>query len=89
MTQELATPERRAQLRRALSRRALSRRALSRRALDVGYTAGDLQSLFQRRSRTPVPQTLTYMIDDAARRHGGLHGQHSGAWGQPDQPGID
>ena len=36
MTQELATPERRAQLRRALSRRALSRRALSRRALDVG-----------------------------------------------------
>ena len=43
-----------------------------RRALDFGYSAHDLRSLFERRSRTPVPQTLTYMIDDAARKHGGL-----------------
>jgi len=43
-----------------------------RRALDIGYTAGDLHAIFARRSRTPVPQALTYLVDDVARRHGGL-----------------
>jgi hypothetical protein len=43
-----------------------------RRALDAGHTAADLQAMFTRRSRTAVPQSLTYMIDDVARRHGGL-----------------
>jgi hypothetical protein len=43
-----------------------------RRALDTGYAASDLHALFARRSRTPVPQALTYLIDDVARRHGGL-----------------
>jgi hypothetical protein len=43
-----------------------------RRALDSGYSAADLQGLFTRRSRTPVPQALAYLIDDVARRHGGL-----------------
>ncbi|HEY0359557.1 MAG TPA: helicase-associated domain-containing protein [Mycobacteriales bacterium] len=43
-----------------------------RRALDAGRTAGDLHTLFAARSRTPIPQSLTYLIDDTARRHGGL-----------------
>ena len=43
-----------------------------RRALDAGYTADDLHELFRRRSRTPVPQGLTYLVDDVARKHGGL-----------------
>ena len=43
-----------------------------RRALDAGYTANDLQQLVKRRSRTEVPQALTYAIEDVARRHGGL-----------------
>lgn len=43
-----------------------------RRALDAGYTAEDLHAWFDRRSRTPVPQGLRYLIDDVARRHGGL-----------------
>jgi hypothetical protein len=43
-----------------------------RRALDAGHTAADLQRIFALRSRTPVPQSLEYMIDDVARRHGGL-----------------
>jgi hypothetical protein len=43
-----------------------------RRSLDAGYSAADLHALFAQRSRTPVPQTLTYLIDDVARRHGGL-----------------
>ncbi|CAN5285073.1 helicase-associated domain-containing protein [soil metagenome] len=43
-----------------------------RRALDAGWSAQDLHSIFARHSRTPVPQTLSYLIDDIARRHGGL-----------------
>jgi hypothetical protein len=43
-----------------------------RRALDAGYAPADLHALFKRRSRTPLPQTLSYLIDDVARRHGGL-----------------
>ncbi|HEX6872150.1 MAG TPA: helicase-associated domain-containing protein [Micromonosporaceae bacterium] len=43
-----------------------------RRALDAGYTAADVHALFHRRSRTSLPQTLVYLIDDVARRHGGL-----------------
>ena len=41
-----------------------------RRALDAGRSAGDLHELFRSRSRTPIPQSLTYLIDDVARRHG-------------------
>lgn len=43
-----------------------------RRALDAGSTAAELQNLFTTHSRTPVPQSLTYLIDDVARRHGRL-----------------
>lgn len=43
-----------------------------RRALDTGRTANDLHALFKRHSKTPVPQSLTYLIDDVARRHGQL-----------------
>lgn len=43
-----------------------------RRALDAGRTAAELHELFARRSRTPVPQALTYLVDDVARRHGRL-----------------
>ena len=43
-----------------------------RRALDIGRTAGVLHAFFQKHSKTPVPQGLTYLIDDVARRHGQL-----------------
>ena len=43
-----------------------------RRALDAGRTAADLHELLRRRSATPVPQGLTYLVDDVARRHGRL-----------------
>ncbi|SEH63916.1 Helicase conserved C-terminal domain-containing protein [Mycolicibacterium rutilum] len=43
-----------------------------RRALDTGRTAGELHAFFERHSKTPVPQGLTYLIDDVARRHGQL-----------------
>ncbi|MER5564479.1 helicase C-terminal domain-containing protein [Streptomyces sp. NPDC002506] len=43
-----------------------------RRALDAGQTASDLQAFLTEHSRTPVPQPLSYLIDDVARRHGHL-----------------
>lgn len=48
--------------------------ATVRRALDAGRSAADLHELLRTRSRTPVPQSLTYLIDDVARRHGRLRG---------------
>lgn len=41
-----------------------------RRAMDAGRDAATLHDLLARISLTPVPQPLTYLIDDAARRHG-------------------
>jgi hypothetical protein len=46
--------------------------ATIRRALDTGCTASELHTLFERHSKTPVPQGLTYLVDDVARRHGQL-----------------
>ncbi|MBO2455908.1 helicase-associated domain-containing protein [Actinomadura barringtoniae] len=43
-----------------------------RRALDAGRTAADVTDLLTRHSATPLPQPLTYLIDDVARRHGHL-----------------
>ncbi len=43
-----------------------------RRALDAGRSAADVQELFRTRSRTPVPQALSYLVDDVSRRHGRL-----------------
>ncbi|MEV1008011.1 helicase-associated domain-containing protein [Streptomyces sp. NPDC049881] len=43
-----------------------------RRALDAGRTAAELHAFLAERSRTPVPQPLSYLVDDVARRHGQL-----------------
>ncbi|OEJ39618.1 DNA-binding protein [Streptomyces agglomeratus] len=43
-----------------------------RRALDAGRAASDLHTFLAEHSRTPVPQPLTYLIDDVARKHGHL-----------------
>ncbi|MBD0716685.1 helicase-associated domain-containing protein, partial [Streptomyces sp. CBMA370] len=43
-----------------------------RRALDSGRTASDLHEFLRTHSRTPVPQPLSYLVDDVARRHGRL-----------------
>jgi hypothetical protein len=59
-----------------------------RRALDVGYSAHELHNLFKRRSRTPVPQTLTYMIDDGARKHGGLRAGSAGGYLRSDDEAL-
>lgn len=43
-----------------------------RHALDTGRTADALHTFFAKHSKTPVPQGLSYLIDDVARRHGQL-----------------
>jgi hypothetical protein len=40
------------------------------RALDFGWSATDVHTFLAARSRTPVPQPLSYLVDDMARRHG-------------------
>lgn len=59
-----------------------------RRALDAGYSAADLHGLFARRSRTPVPQGLTYLVDDVARRHGGLRVGTAAAYLRSDDEAL-
>jgi hypothetical protein len=59
-----------------------------RRALDAGYSADDLHALFRRRSRTPVPQGLTYLVDDVARKHGGLRVGSAGAYVRSDDEAL-
>ena len=59
-----------------------------RRALDSGYAAPDIHALFRRRSRTPLPQTLTYLIDDVARRHGGLRLGVAGTYLRSDDEAL-
>jgi hypothetical protein len=46
--------------------------ATIRRAFDAGRDAPSIKTFLTEHSRTPVPQPLTYMIDDVARRHGSL-----------------
>jgi len=55
-----------------------------RRALDAGRSATDLHQLLERRSATPVPQGLTYLVDDVARRHGRLRGGAAAAFLRSD-----
>jgi hypothetical protein len=43
-----------------------------RRALDAGWTAAELHAFVLAASRTPVPQPLTYLIDDVVRSFGRL-----------------
>jgi hypothetical protein len=43
-----------------------------RRAYDHGWSAGDVHEWLARHSVTPVPQPLHYLVDDVARRHGGV-----------------
>lgn len=58
--------------------------ATIRRALDAGRSASDLHELLRRRSATPVPQGLTYLVDDVARRHGRLRGGAAAAFLRSD-----
>jgi hypothetical protein len=57
-----------------------------RRALDVGRPAAELIDLLTRHSTTPVPQPLTYLIEDVSRRHGHLRVGTASAYVRCDDP---
>ncbi|MFQ6397826.1 helicase-associated domain-containing protein [Nocardia sp. KC 131] len=59
-----------------------------RRALDGGMTAAELHALFTTHSRTPIPQALTYLIDDVARRHGQLRAGMAQSFLRSDDPTL-
>lgn len=59
-----------------------------RRALDAGHTAVDLRSFLTEHSRTPVPQPLSYLIDDVARRHGHLRVGAASSYVRCDDDGM-
>ena len=41
-----------------------------RRGLDAGWTAAEIHAFLESVSRTPVPQPLSYLVDDTARTYG-------------------
>ncbi|MFD9596196.1 helicase-associated domain-containing protein [Kitasatospora sp. NPDC059973] len=59
-----------------------------RRALDAGRSAADLQAFLDQHSRTPVPQPLSYLIDDVARRHGILRVGAASSYLRCDDPAL-
>jgi hypothetical protein len=59
-----------------------------RRALDAGRSGGQLLDFVERTSRTPIPQALRYLIDDAARRHGVLRAGTASAYLRCDDESL-
>jgi hypothetical protein len=59
-----------------------------RRALDAGKAASDLHAFLATHSRTPVPQPLSYLIDDVARRHGHLRVGSAAAYVRCDDDAL-
>ncbi|WP_372729072.1 helicase-associated domain-containing protein [Nocardioides sp.] len=55
-----------------------------RRALDAGWAAVEIHDFVAEVSRTPVPQPLTYLIDDAARTFGTIRVGHAEAFLRAD-----
>jgi len=57
-----------------------------RRALDAGWPASKVHEFVAAHSRTPVPQPLTYLVDDAARLHGRLRVGAGAVYLRADDP---
>jgi len=55
-----------------------------RRALDVGWSAAEIHGFVAAVSRTPVPQPLTYLVDDTARTFGTVRVGHAEAFLRSD-----
>ncbi len=55
-----------------------------RRALDVGWSAVEVHEFLVKVSRTPVPQPLTYLVDDTVRTFGAIRVGHAEAFLRAD-----
>ncbi|MFF0307173.1 helicase-associated domain-containing protein [Streptosporangium sp. NPDC004379] len=59
-----------------------------RRALDAGQGADEILAMLERHSTTPVPQPLTYLVTDVARRHGRMRVGTASAYVRCDDPSL-
>lgn len=59
-----------------------------RRALDAGATRSEIVTLLEQHSTTEVPQSVRYLIDDVARRHGVLRAGSVEAVVHSDDPAL-
>lgn len=59
-----------------------------RRAFDGGASTAELHQLFEQHSVTGIPQALTYLIDDVARRHGVLRVGSAAAYLRSEDPAL-
>jgi hypothetical protein len=59
-----------------------------RRALDAGRTGDELIAWLTANSRTPVPQPLSYLIADSARRYGRLRVGVAGSYLRADDESV-
>lgn len=59
-----------------------------RRALDTGRTAEELRDWLTDHTLGEVPQSITYLIDDVARRHGTLRGGPALSYLRCDDPSL-
>jgi hypothetical protein len=59
-----------------------------RRALDLGWSSDELLRELTKASRTPVPQPLTYLVEDVARRHGTIRVGAASAYLRSDDPNV-
>lgn len=58
------------------------------RALDSGMATTAIHALFEKHSRTPVPQAMKYLIDDTARRHGQLRAGVAASFIRCEDPSL-
>jgi hypothetical protein len=59
-----------------------------RRALDAGRGPAEIHGFFAAHAATPVPQSLTYLIDDVARRHGRLRAGAAASFLRSEDPAL-
>jgi len=59
-----------------------------RRALDAGRSGERLAEFIRTHSRTPLPQALTYLIEDSSRRHGVLRAGSAAAYLRCDDEAL-
>ncbi|MBO0846461.1 MAG: helicase C-terminal domain-containing protein [Nocardioides sp.] len=55
-----------------------------RRAFDAGWAAHEVHAFLESVSRTPIPQSLSYLVDDAARTFGTVRVGHAEAFLRAD-----
>ncbi len=59
-----------------------------RHGLDAGLTSDSITEFLSTHSATPVPQPLTYLVEDTALRHGQLKVGQAGSYLRSDHPDL-